>query len=111
MQTETTPQPDGMAWHNAWLSATAQGEPYRLLFPLGAMIGVYGVMLWPAFVLGWIPFYPGIMHARIMVQGFVFCFMAGFLGSALTHMLEVKCMPLAATVAIAMLILLVVALQ
>jgi len=67
-----------------------RGEPYRILFPLGAMISVIGVLLWPLFVMGWLPYYPGIPHARLMVQGFVFSFVAGFLSSALPHMLEVR---------------------
>lgn len=67
-----------------------KGESYRILFPLGGIISVIGVLLWPLFVMGWLPFYPGIPHARLMVQGFVFSFVAGFLSSALPHMLEVR---------------------
>ncbi|HMO51879.1 MAG TPA: NnrS family protein [Kiritimatiellia bacterium] len=74
-----------------------EGEPYRLLFPFGAALGMAGVMLWPALVYGWIEVYPGILHARIMVQGFVFSFMAGFLLSALPHMLEVRGVSLGGT--------------
>lgn len=65
-------------------------EPYRLLFPVGLLLGVTGVSLWPAFVYGWLPLYPGVLHARIMVEGFVFSFIAGFLLSAMPHMLEVR---------------------
>lgn len=72
------------------LVLAGRGEPYRILFPLGGAISVIGVMLWPLFVAGWLPFYPGPAHARIMVEGFVFSFVAGFLASALPHMLEVK---------------------
>ncbi|HMP89464.1 MAG TPA: NnrS family protein [Kiritimatiellia bacterium] len=94
-----------------WFEYSSQGEPYRILFPLGAMIGAFGVFLWPAFVMGWISFYPGIPHARIMTQGFVFCFMAGFLGSALPHMLEVKGMNLKGALIICVLVLVVTALH
>jgi len=66
------------------------GEPYRLLFPFGALVGVFGVMLWPAYVYGWIDLYPGLLHARIMIQGFFFSFIAGFMLSALPHVLEVN---------------------
>jgi len=100
----------GSPWIRIFTLA-ARGEPYRILFPLGAALGLVGVMLWPAFVMGWLPFYPGIIHARIMVQGFVFCFMAGFLGSALPHMLEVKGMSLPQTILVAVLILLVILLH
>ena len=81
-----------------------QGESYRILFPLGAFISVIGVLLWPLFVMGWLPFYPGLPHARVMVQGFVFCFMAGFLSSALPHMLEVRGISLRQTLLLAALI-------
>ncbi len=72
------------------LYLVGRGESYRILFPLGAFISVVGVLLWPLFVMGWLPFYPGIPHARLMVQGFVFSFVVGFLSSALPHMLEVR---------------------
>jgi uncharacterized protein involved in response to NO len=65
------------------------GEPYRLLFPLGIVLGVYGLMLWPAFVYKLLPAYPGILHARIMIEGFLLSFVIGFLGTAMPHMLEV----------------------
>ncbi len=73
-----------------YLRLIGAGEPYRLLFPLGAVLGMIGVSLWPLFVYGHLTFYPGVVHARMMIQGFVFCFLAGFLGTALPHMLEVK---------------------
>jgi len=83
---------------------TGLGEPYRLLFPLGITLGMLGVLLWPAFVYGWLPLYPGMIHSRIMVQGFIFSFMAGFLGSALPHMLEIKGMSLTQTVVLSVMI-------
>ena len=63
-------------------------EPYRLLFPLGALLGVAAVALWPLFVYGALATYPGIAHARVMIGGFAACFILGFLGTALPHMLE-----------------------
>jgi len=93
------------------LVLAGRGEPYRILFPLGAALGVLGALLWPAFVYGWLPMYPGIPHSRIMVQGFVFSFVAGFLSSALPHMLEVKGLSLGHTLLLAMLIILVAGLQ
>lgn len=65
------------------------GEPFRLLFPLGALMGVLGVMLWPAHVWAGAP-YPLRSHAGIMVQCFLASFVIGFLGTALPRMLEVS---------------------
>jgi uncharacterized protein involved in response to NO len=93
------------------LYLSGRGEPYRILFPLGAALGVLGALLWPAFVYGGLSMYPGIPHARIMVQGFVFSFVAGFLSSALPHMLEVKGLSPGQTCILAMLIILVAGLQ
>lgn len=56
----------------------AAGEPFRLLFPLGTVIGVFGVMMWPLFVWCEGFGYPGVPHARIMIEGFLGCFVAGF---------------------------------
>jgi len=81
------------------------GEPFRMLFPLGMVLGMLGVLLWPAFVYGWLPFYPGVIHSRIMVQGFIFSFMAGFLGSALPHMLEIQGMSLRQTLVLSVMII------
>lgn len=69
------------------------GEPYRLLFPLGTLLGIIGVMLWPAHVwLGMV--WPTEPHAGIMLQGFFTAFVIGFLGTALPRLLEVPRMRL-----------------
>jgi len=70
-----------------YLRLVAAGEPYRLLFPLGAAIGIAGVMMWPLYVWKVISFYPGIPHARVMIEGFLGCFVAGFLGTVLPRLL------------------------
>ena len=57
-------------------------EPYRLFFPMGAVAGIWGVMMWPALYAGMLKFYPGEAHTRIMVEGFIGAFVAGFLGTA-----------------------------
>lgn len=57
-------------------------EPYRLLFPLGMLAGIAGVMMWPMLYAGMIGFYPGDAHPRVMLQGFMGAFVAGFLGTA-----------------------------
>lgn len=73
----------------AYLSLVAAGEPYRLLFPLGAMIGLYGVLMWSFYVWNLSPIYPGPLHARLMIEGFLTAFVIGFLGTALPRLLEV----------------------
>ena len=56
-------------------------EPFRIFFPLGALLGVIGVSLWPLFYLGAID-YPGVAHSRMMIEGFMASFIFGFLGTA-----------------------------
>ena len=57
-------------------------EPYRLFFPLGMLAGIWGVLMWPMFYDGNLPFYPNEVHARMMTAGFMGAFVAGFLGTA-----------------------------
>jgi uncharacterized protein involved in response to NO len=64
------------------------GEPYRLLFPLGILIGLLGVAMWPLYYSGWISLpFPVPHHAHIMIQGFFGSFVFGFLGTAMPRML------------------------
>lgn len=65
------------------------GEPYRLLFPVGTVLGIAGVMMWPLHVWGVLAVYPGPFHARVMIEGFLTCFVVGFLGTALPRLLGV----------------------
>lgn len=65
------------------------GEPFRLLFPLGVGIGIFGVMMWPLYVWNITSVYPGPLHAKIMIEGFLTCFVVGFLGTALPRLLDV----------------------
>lgn len=60
----------------------ACGEPFRLFFPLALFVGISGVILWPLYFTGVHAFYPGVMHARFMVEGFMGGFVFGFLGTA-----------------------------
>ena len=62
--------------------AMVMGEPYRLLFPMGMLAGIWGVMMWPIFYGGHLAFYPNEAHARMMTAGFMGAFVAGFLGTA-----------------------------
>jgi uncharacterized protein involved in response to NO len=57
-------------------------EPYRVFFPFGVMAGIWGVMMWPMLYAGWIHFYPGEAHTRIMIEGFMGAFVLGFIGTA-----------------------------
>ncbi|MBC8128524.1 MAG: NnrS family protein [Gloeobacteraceae cyanobacterium ES-bin-144] len=57
-------------------------EPYRIFFPLGILAGIYGVMMWPMLYAGWLRFYPGEAHTRMMVEGFIGAFVLGFIGTA-----------------------------
>ena len=57
-------------------------EPFRIFFPLGLLVGISGISLWPLFFSGLHKFYPGVMHARLMMEGFMGAFVIGFLGTA-----------------------------
>ena len=57
-------------------------EPYRVFFPLGMLAGIWGVLMWPMFYAGWLKFYPGEAHTRMMIGGFMGAFVLGFLGTA-----------------------------
>ncbi len=57
-------------------------EPFRIFFPTGLFLGMAGVSLWLLFYFGaGIP-YPGVSHARLMIEGFMGSFVLGFLGTA-----------------------------
>ena len=54
-------------------------EPFRLLFPLGALLAWAGVLHWVFFALGFTLEYRSIFHSLAQVEGFLACFAAGFL--------------------------------
>jgi uncharacterized protein involved in response to NO len=54
-------------------------EPYRLLFPLGAVLAWAGVLHWLLLGLGVPNTYQAIFHSIAQVQGFMTCFGLGFL--------------------------------
>ena len=64
--------------HLHWLAA----EPYRVFFFSGAVWSIIGVALWPLFYAQKLPFYPNLVHARIMIEAFGGAFVVGFLGTA-----------------------------
>lgn len=61
-----------------WLAA----EPFRVFFVSGVVWSVVGVLLWPLFYVEWLGFFPGMVHARLMVEAFGGAFVVGFLGTA-----------------------------
>lgn len=58
-------------------------EPFRALFPLGALFSVWGVSFWILFGVGKMSQYPGSLHSLVMIGGFLTCFAAGFLMTAI----------------------------
>lgn len=67
-----------------WLA----NEPYRLFFLSGILFSIAGVALWPLFFSGHLAFYPGVSHARVMIQAFGGAFVVGFMGTAGPRMLS-----------------------
>lgn len=63
-------------------------EPYRLFFLSGILFSIAGVALWPLFFSGQLAFYPGVSHARVMIQAFGGAFVVGFMGTAGPRMLS-----------------------
>jgi uncharacterized protein involved in response to NO len=61
-------------------------DPYRVLFPIGTIFALCGVFLWILYanVKGF-P-YPGPAHSRMMIGGFLFAFINGFLMTAIPKM-------------------------
>ena len=41
------------------------------------LAGIWGVMLWPMLYAGWLHFYPGDAHTRLMIEGFMGAFVLG----------------------------------
>lgn len=54
-------------------------QPFRLFFPLGALVAVAGVVPWLLFWLGLESRWLGAEHALVQLQGFLPCLAAGFL--------------------------------
>jgi len=58
-------------------------DPYRLLFPLGVLMGIFGVSIWPLYYWHVIDWYNGRSHAFIQTDCFLYAFIAGFLWTAI----------------------------
>ena len=69
-------------------SALWFAEPFRIFFPLGLLLGMVGVALWPLYVWHSIDFYPAQAHVRLMIEGLMGSFIFGFLGTAGPRLLD-----------------------
>lgn len=69
-------------------SALWFAEPFRIFFPLGLLLGMVGVALWPLYVWHSIYFYPAQAHVRLMIEGLMGSFIFGFLGTAGPRLLD-----------------------
>src|SRR5262245_33544809 len=58
-------------------------DAYRVFFPLGLALGLTGVSLWPFYYFGITEGYSGRTHAFVQICGFLYCFAAGFLLTAI----------------------------
>jgi uncharacterized protein involved in response to NO len=61
----------------------APGDPYRIFFPLGVLLGTAGVSIWLLYWLGLTAGYSGRAHAFVQIEGFLYSFIAGFLLTAI----------------------------
>ena len=58
-------------------------DAYRIFFPLGIILGVFGVSIWPLYYFGVTEGYSGRSHAFVQTDGFLYAFIAGFLLTAI----------------------------
>ena len=58
-------------------------EPYRVFFPLGILAGAIGASHWLFYALGWQASYSGFFHASVQIKSYMFCFVIGFLLTAM----------------------------
>lgn len=65
-------------------------EPYAPYFLLGLVCAVISISMWPLFNSGFISFYPRDSHAHIMIFGFFWSFIFGFLQTAIPRMTQTE---------------------
>jgi len=58
-------------------------DPYRIFFPLGILLGIVGVSIWPLYYWGITSGYNGRSHAFVQTDCFMYAFIAGFLWTAI----------------------------
>lgn len=74
-----------------WDWESLRAEPYRVLFPLGLACAAIGIGIWiPFFFLPRAVGYPGQAHANLQIQGFLLCFILGFLLTMLPKVMGVR---------------------
>src|SRR5947208_2769965 len=81
-------------------SARWFAEPFRIFFPVGLLLGVVGVALWPLFVWHAIELYPAQAHVRLMIEGLMGSFIIGFLGTSGPRLLDASPLSVAETCAL-----------
>jgi len=65
-------------------------EPFRVLFPLGFVAGVAGVVPWLVHAVGWAEQPAGLVHGLLQMQAFELCIAGGFLMTAVPRFLETE---------------------
>ena len=58
-------------------------DPYRIFFPLGIILGIAGVSIWPLYHWGVTSGYSGRSHAFVQTDCFLYAFIVGFLWTAI----------------------------
>lgn len=81
----TPPPGDPVPQVNSALAASPlwRREPYRLFFPLGALLAWAGVLHWLLHATGVLVDYKPVFHSIAQIQGFMLCFAVGFLFTAI----------------------------
>lgn len=57
--------------------------PYRIFFPLGLLAGLWGVGHWVFWSIGWVKEASRIFHVSLQIEGFLTCFVIGFVMTAI----------------------------
>ncbi len=71
------------------LLTKSQNNPYRILFPLGTLFGLWGILIWlPQIFIQ--TSYPVLAHRYLMLNGFTASFIAGFLMTAVPRFSQTK---------------------
>jgi uncharacterized protein involved in response to NO len=71
----------------------AATDPYRIFFPLGVILGIAGVSIWPLYYWGVTSGYSPRSHAFIQTDGFLYAFILGFLWTAIPRFTETATPP------------------
>lgn len=64
-------------------------DPYRILFPAGALLGLWGILIWLPLIFTQ-EAYPVLAHRYLMLNGFTATFIAGFLMTAVPKFSQTK---------------------